>query len=263
MSDIIIQSDTATADSIEAAAKAAEHCDTLNFVSVDGKVLRLSRPIDLTGTYQDGNNADGTPRLAAKKLFVKGDGAVLYAGFPLSSVQAMVTWGAPLGMRVGGLTWRGVNVMGSVALQNVSYSRFEPEACDSVILQADSVCSYNHFCYPGCGSAVIVNQLNDSAWCDENKWYDTPLGCSGGQPVIRQVSKTATGPVGLSFYACTHEANGPMVELYNSAGLLWRDCYWEGAWTPGVKGKDCSVQIINCAHSPWTDPTICPCDVNE
>jgi len=30
-----------------------------------------------------------------------------------------------------------------------------------------------------------------------------------------------------------------------------------------VKGKDCSVQIINCAHSPWTDPTICPCDVNE
>jgi hypothetical protein len=234
--------------------------------ATDGDTLML-RPLNGVKRFVVASALNWT---GTKSIHVDAVGVEIATSMTISGTQAMITWGAPVGQRAGNLVWRGGAIMGSIALQNVSYSRFEPQSCDCVILQADQMCSYNRFCYPGGGSggsgngsAIIANQLTDSAWMDENKWHDTPLGCRYGLPCIQQASKTATGPFNLKFFGCSFESDGAMIQVYNNTGLTFRDCYFEGAWTAGTKGPSCSIQVVNSAHSPWTDPSICPYDVNE
>ena len=193
-----------------------------------------SVPLDWTGT---------------KSVFVNALGCEIYYQGLLSGTQASITWGGSPGTGVNAW-WQGGNVMGALAVQNVSYSRhIDPEGVGTLIVQANNgSCSYNDFHISGMaggagnGSALIFNQINQNDWCNCNVIHScsmrgTPVN---GQPspVIWQVNQTVNfNPSGLMFRDCRFEG---AAQILLDVGLLFACtfdcCYFEGDWQQGTGG---------------------------
>ena len=224
---------------------------TLRASPTCGKRFKIYGALNWTGTNNVNVDATGTE---------------LYASMGLSGTQAMITWGAPLGQRMGGLRWTGGNIIGSLTLQNVSNSFVEPVGCCTLIFQGDTFCSYNRICIPGginggAGNnyAIIFNQLNNAAWMNCNSFYDTPMhgATAGGKPfaTIWQVNPNATYAPGITmFYHCMFEAS-PTV-MFNVPGNMsatFSDCYHEGQQQLGVLGSGASITVRDPCGFPGTD----------
>ena len=130
----------------------------------------------------------------------------------------MVTWGAPGSRNTGILRWTGGEIWGSLAVQNVSYSRIEPDKCITLILQGDLVCAYDHVVCPGGfngstgnGSGLIFNALAPGAWFNKNTFYTCPIIGSYGAAAIWEVNQTDRQypPRANVFYSSDTEFDGP------------------------------------------------------
>lgn len=190
---------------------------------------------------------------SSKNINVLATGAEFYAQYAILNNAPMITWGAPLGQRSGNIMWRGGFILGSFSLQNVSYSRFEPASLYGCLrFDLDTVSAYNLICIPGgitpatsTGPAIILNQMNDSAWANMISFRDT-FAIHGyvdpktnvASPTIQMTNKAGYQPGLWLFDHCAFEASPGVLFDVGVMTVTFRDCWFEGNWSLGSSAND-------------------------
>jgi hypothetical protein len=203
---------------------------------------------------------------STNSVSIDGGGCQIYATFGLSGTQSAVTWGAPLGQRGSGASVRNLAVAGAFAVQNMSYCKdIFLSTASALIVQCDTVCSYNDFHIgsldggAGNGSALIFNQLNNSAWCNNNCFYGISMhgswvGASTNppQPCIWQANQNVQWAPGSWFSKCSFEGdNQTLLNVGKTFSCTFEKCYAEGSWVEGTGGS-MEAFTWDCLPAKWS-----------
>ncbi len=234
MTRIPIETNTATAESIEAAVRDANAGDTIEFCPVEGKALLLDRTADMT---------------SEKEIHVEATGATFYSRF----LGPCIAFGAPLGMQAGAVSLKGGVYLGGLLVQNINHSLIMPtkcygsgQYCPALEHRADVGSGYNYFQVPGgLGASDVLFQmtlLNKMAWTNFFDFRATSFG----------IVKSAIGvvcPDGINyppscglFDHCAFEGAGFLLDCpFNVSFAFMNLCYCEGEISVGEVGPFASV----------------------
>ena len=188
---------------------------------------------------------------AGKLVNIEATGAVISGG------TNTISWGAPVGKRVGGLYLHGGSWYCKLNLHNLGYSEIRPmNIVGGLVITADDGCAspYNSIKAVGGingngGPAIQIVQTG-SGWANFYHFTDTMLFTSGGAPIVQQTNKSPTYAPGLwLFDHCDFESPGPIYDCGLVSCHTFSDCYWEPS-TPYTLGN-----LDAKSHVIFRDPT--------